>query len=320
MALRDQAVLMRTSHHASALEVELTRRNIPYVKFGGLKFLEAAHVKDVIAILRWAENPRDEAAGMRVLKLLPSIGPALARRALGLLHGGTAGFARLGAFAAPHAAKAGLAALMELMDTLTATKAWPDELDRLRRWYDPILIDRYDSAHTRLGDLDQLQAMSRKHPSRVSFLTDIVLDPPEAVGSQAGPPVKDEDWLILSTIHSAKGQEWRAVYVLNVVDGCIPSDLATGTPEEIEEERRLLYVAMSRARDDLVLMQPMRFYVRGQAWGSDRHVYAPRSRFVLDEHLGCFDLIAPPAPTTTAGPPAGVTARVDLKAAVRQMW
>jgi DNA helicase-2/ATP-dependent DNA helicase PcrA len=320
MALRDQAVLMRASHHASQLEVELTRRNIPYVKFGGLKFLEAAHVKDVTAILRWAENPRDEAAGMRVLKLLPSIGPALARRALGLLHGGTSGFAGLRAFAAPHGAREGLAALAELMDSLTTARAWPSELDRVRRWYDPILTDRYDNAHTRRGDLDQLEAMSTKHPSRVSFLTDLALDPPEAVGSEAGAPVKDEDWLILSTIHSAKGQEWRAVYVLNVVDGCIPSDLATGTPEEIEEERRLLYVAMSRARDDLVLMQPMRFYIRGQASGSDRHVYAPRSRFVLDEHLGCFDVIAAPAMVTTEHAQAGIASRVDLKEAVRRMW
>jgi DNA helicase-2/ATP-dependent DNA helicase PcrA len=320
MALRDQAVLMRASHHSSQLEVELTRRNIPYVKYGGLKFLEAAHVKDLIAILRWAENPRDEIAGMRVLKLLPGIGPSLARRALALLHGGTRGFAALGSFAPPHAAKEGLAGLVELMDGLAAAKDWPSDLEPVRRWYDPVLAERYDHAHTRLGDLDQLQAMSTKHASRASFLTDIALDPPEAVGSEAGPPLKDEDWLILSTIHSGKGKEWRAVYVLNVVDGCIPSDLATGTAEEIEEERRLLYVAMSRARDDLVLMQPMRFYIRGQARGSDRHVYAPRSRFVLDEDIGCYDLITVPAVETRDAAVAGATPRMDLKAAVRRMW
>ncbi|MGH8639439.1 MAG: ATP-dependent helicase, partial [Burkholderiales bacterium] len=320
MALHDQAVLMRASHHSSQLEVELTRRNIPYIKFGGLKFLEAAHVKDMIAILRWAENPRDEVAGMRVLKLLPGIGPSHARRALALLHGGTAGFAALGTFAAPHAAKEGLAALIALMDGLAAAKDWPSDLERVRRWYDPVLADRYDNAHTRLGDLDQLEAMSTRHPSRVAFLTDLALDPPEAVGSEAGPPLKDEDWLILSTIHSAKGQEWRAVYVFNAVDGCIPSDLATGTPEEIEEERRLLYVAMTRARDDLVLMQPMRFYIRGQARGSDRHVYAPRTRFVLDEDLGCFDLVTPPTVAIQDGGSVGIAPRVDLKAAVRRMW
>ena len=319
MALRDQAVLMRASHHSGQLEIELTRRNIPYVKFGGLKFLEAAHVKDLIAILRWAENPRDEIAGMRVLKLLPGIGPSLARRALALLHGGTRGFAALGTFALPHAAKEGFAGLIALMDALAAAKDWPSDLEPLRCWYDPVLADRYDNAHTRLGDLDQLQAMSAKHASRAAFLTDIALDPPEAVGSNAGPPLKDEDWLVLSTIHSAKGQEWRAVFILNVVDGCIPSDLATGTVEEIEEERRLLYVAMSRARDDLVLMQPMRFYIRGQAWGCDRHVYAPRSRFVLDEDIGCFDLVTVPAVETREGAVAGAP-RMDLKAAVRRMW
>src|ERR1019366_5576982 len=135
---------------------------------------------------------------------------------------------------------------------------------------------RYESAHTRYGDLDQLENIGTQHPTRLAFITDLALDPPEAVGAEVGPPVKDEDWLILSTIHSAKGQEWRAVYVLNVVDGCIPSDLATETAEEIEEERRLLYVAMTRARDDLTLMQPLRFYVRGQGYGGDRSVYAPR--------------------------------------------
>jgi DNA helicase-2/ATP-dependent DNA helicase PcrA len=140
------------------------------------------------------------------------------------------------------------------------------------------------------------------------------------VGAEAGPPVKDEDWLILSTIHSAKGQEWKAVFILNVVDGCIPSDLATQTPEEIEEERRLLYVAMTRAQDDLVLLQPMRYYIRGQASGSDKHVYAPRSRFLMEEDIETFEVVAPPVSPTEKGVAQGAVARVDLKAAMRRMW
>jgi DNA helicase-2/ATP-dependent DNA helicase PcrA len=190
----------------------------------------------------------------------------------------------------------------------------------LRLWYDPLLAALYESAHTRFGDLDQLERIAAQHPTRVAFLNDIALDPPEAVGGEAGPPVKDEDWLVLSTIHSAKGQEWRAVYVLNVVDGCIPSDLATGTAEEIEEERRLLFVAMSRAKDYLAMMQPMRFYVRGQASGSDKHVYAPRSRFLMDEDLGAFELVSARPNQMTANGVEASAPRIDLKAAMRGMW
>lgn len=320
MELRDQAVLMRASHHSGQLEIELARRNIPFIKYGGLKFLEAAHIKDVLAILRWAENPRDRVAGLRVLKLLPGIGSAVARRALDLLDGGERSFSSLETFKPPTAASDGWAALVPLMNELAGSKEWTVEIERLRHWYDPLLAIRHESAHTRFGDLDQLERIATQHPSRLAFLTDLALDPPEAVGAEAGPPLKDEDWLILSTIHSAKGQEWRAVCVLNVVDGCIPSDLATGTVEEIEEERRLLYVAMTRARDDLVLVQPMRYYVRGHASTSDKHVYAPRSRFISEQDISAFELATPPAPLTTAELVDGAAPRVDLKAAMRRMW
>ena len=320
MELRDQAVLMRASHYSSQLEIELSRRNIPFVKFGGLKFLEAAHIKDVLAILRWAENPRDQVAGLRVLKLLPGIGSAAARRAMSLLTDPASGFAPLAEFNPPAAAREGWTALVPLMSALSGSKEWQSEIGQLRRWYDPLLAQLYESPHTRLGDLDQLERIASQHPSRCAFLTDLALDPPEAVGAEAGPPLKDEDWLILSTMHSAKGQEWRAVYVLNVVDGCVPSDLATGTPEEIEEERRLLYVAMTRARDDLVLMQPLRYYVRGQATGSDKHVYAARSRFIADADLAAFELVTAAVQDVPLDTAMGAPARVDLKVAMRRMW
>jgi DNA helicase-2/ATP-dependent DNA helicase PcrA len=321
MDLKDQAVLMRASHHSSQLEIDLTRRNIPFVKFGGLKFLEAAHIKDVLAILRWAENPRDRVAGFRVLKLMPGVGPAAARRAFAVVDGSSTGFSALAEFRPPPAAKEAWAAMVPLMNELAASKEWKTEIERLRRWYDPMLEAIYDSPRTRLNDLDQLANIASSHRSRTSFLTDLALDPPEACGGEAGPPVKDEDWLILSTIHSAKGQEWDAVYILNVVDGCIPSDLATGTPEEIEEERRLLYVAMTRARNDLTLLQPLRFMIRGQSLGGDRHIYAPRSRFLQDADLGAFDIVTMPGPallSENANPDTSI--RVDLKAAMRQMW
>src|SRR5690606_31292499 len=141
----------------------------------------------------------------------------------------------------------------------------------------------------RRGDLEQLEIVAASFPSRERFLTELTLDPPAALGEEAGPPHLDEDWVTISTIHSAKGQEWRAVYVLNVVDGCIPSDMAAGSREEIEEERRLLYVAMTRAKERLALCQPQRFFVRGQARYGDRAIQAPSTRFLPPSLVGLFD-------------------------------
>ena len=134
-------------------------------------------------------------------------------------------------------------------------------------------------------------------PSRESFLSDLTLDPPSATGAEAGPPHLDEDYLILSTIHSAKGQEWDTVFVLNAADGCIPSDLATGNPAEIEEERRLLYVAMTRAKNALSLVHPLRFFIRQQSRFGDRHVFTPRTRFIPDTILDKFERVVPRDPT-----------------------
>src|SRR5262249_11859730 len=250
IALKSQAVLFRASHHSGPLEIELTRRNIPFVKFGGLKFLEAAHVKDMLACLRFIENPRDRIAGFRVLLLLPGFGPATAARALD--HVASADAAALQAFAPPARAEDAWRPFAELARSLARQEAgWPAEFAQIRRWYEPHLERMHDDAHLRAADLVQLEQIAAPHPPREPFLTELTLNPPEATSDEASAPLLDEDFLILSTIHSAKGQEWRAVFVLNAVDGCIPSDLATGTPEEIEEERRLLYVAMTRAKDQL---------------------------------------------------------------------
>jgi len=322
--LKDQAVLFRAAHHSNQLELELARRRIPFVKFGGLKFLEAAHVKDVVASLRWAENPRDRMAGFRVLNLLPGIGPATARRALLALEQAGNAFPALCRFRPPAAAAEVWPGLVATMTDLAAAPGWDGQVGRLRRWYDPLLECLYDTPRARRSDLDQLERLATLHSSRIRFLTDLALDPPEATGDEAGAPLKDEDCLTLSTIHSAKGQEWRAVFVLNVVDGCIPSDLATGSVAEIEEERRLLYVAMTRARDQLVLVQPLRFYVRGQAREGDRHVWAARSRFIDEADLPAFDHTGPHGPAVPADSraeaPATPTIPVDLKARMRAMW
>jgi DNA helicase-2/ATP-dependent DNA helicase PcrA len=316
--LKAQAVLFRTAHHSAALEVELGRRNIPYVKYGGLKFLEAAHVKDVLAVLRWAENPRDRVAGFRMLQLLPGIGPATAGRLLDGLGAGAAP----AALAPPAAAAADWPALAGLLDDLLARRTpWPAAFEAVRRWYGPHLERRHDDAAARQADLAQLGQIAAQARDCAGFLTDLALDPPEAASDEAGPPLLDEDYLILSTIHSAKGQEWRAVYLLNLVDGCIPSDMATGSPAEIEEERRLLYVAMTRARDELHLVMPQRFFTHGQPRLGDRHVYAARSRFVPPGLLGHFEVAAwsPPAPPSDARL-RGLAEPVDIGARMRQMW
>jgi DNA helicase-2/ATP-dependent DNA helicase PcrA len=321
IALREQAVLFRTSHHSGRLELELGRRNIPFVKFGGLKFVETAHVKDVLALLRFAENPRDRVAAFRVLQLLPGIGPGTARKALGLLEVGNFDHAALGALQPPLAAAELWPALVELMASLRTCLMWAGQLDLVRGFYDPLLEELYDHARARLADLDELVRIAAGYPSRERFLSELALDPPAAAGDEAGAPRRDEDYLILSTIHSAKGREWRVVFVLNVVDGCIPSDMATGSDVEIEEERRVLYVAMTRAKDQLHLIHPRRFYTGGQPAQGDRYVHAPRSRFIPDPLLPLFDCRVPGA-EVTAGEGAARPAlpRLDVGAELLDMW
>jgi DNA helicase-2/ATP-dependent DNA helicase PcrA len=322
--LRQQAVLFRSSHHSDALEIELGRRNIPFVKFGGLRFLEAAHVKDAVSCLRWAENPRDSLAAFRVAQLLPGMGPRLADsllRHVAAAPSPSALSTALASFAPPAAARADWPAFVELYARLRGdTGPWPPQMGLVRRWYQPHLERLYDDARVRRGDLEQLEQLAAASPSRERFLSDLTLDPPQATGAEAGPPHLDEDYLVLSTIHSAKGQEWDTVFVLNVADGCIPSDLATGHPAEIEEERRLLYVAMTRAKSVLALVHPLRFFVRQQSRHGDRHVFTPRTRFVPDELLGLFE---PVGPAAAVGGETGAVAgpvRVDVAARLRATW
>jgi DNA helicase-2/ATP-dependent DNA helicase PcrA len=322
MALKSQAVLFRTSSHSGVLEIELTRRNIPFVKFGGLKFLDAAHVKDLLAILRFAENPRDRVAGFRLLQLLPGVGPASAARVLDAMGDAGRPLEALAEAEPPPRAAPAWPALAQLLRDLAAGKSgWPGELEQARHWYEPLAENIHDDWVLRVQDLMQLQQIAQGYPSRERFLTELTLDPPDAVSDEAGPPLKDEDYLILSTIHSAKGQEWKSVHVLNVVDGGIPSDLGVGTVDEIEEERRLLYVAMTRARDELHLLVPQRFFIRQQTQHGDRHVYAQRTRFIDKSMLPLFeDRFWPPLPPLASAGIAPPQLRLDLGAAMRGMW
>jgi DNA helicase-2/ATP-dependent DNA helicase PcrA len=316
VAFRDQAVLFRTSHHSDLLELELTARRIPYVKYGGLKFLEAAHVKDLVCGLRLVENPRDELAWFRVLQLLEGVGPATARKL-----STTATQRPITDVDAPIAG--------ELFATLDDARGHAEAstpgvaVERMRAWLEPLLERRYPDIAARVADLDQLQLAAEAAPTFSRFLADLTLDPPAATSDLAGPPHLDDDVLTLSTIHSAKGGEWDVVHVLQVTDGSIPSDMATGNEESIEEERRLLYVAVTRARDRLFLYAPLRYHFGlGRAGFDDRHGYSQLSRFLTAGVLATVDRVGDPGaePDARRCSPAGSAALADVDAMVGALF
>jgi DNA helicase-2/ATP-dependent DNA helicase PcrA len=320
--LRHQAVLFRNASASDVLEVELARRKIPFVKYGGLKFLEAAHIKDMLAVLRWADNLRNSLAAFRVLQLLPGMGPVNARKCVELLQAQDGSVQALKGFVPPQPMASAFAKLQALLQVLTEPqRPWPGQVRQARDWYQPHLERIYEHVHTRVGDLDQLEQLSGQYPSRERFITELTLDPPHATSDLAGTPTLDEDYLVLSTVHSAKGMEWDTVYVLNVVDGSFPSEFATGRSELIDEERRLLYVAMTRARNELQLCVPLKFPVTQQPRTGDVHVYGGRSRFMSEKVLKTME------PAAFHGAQLGDTplgdARVstlDVSARLKDMW
>ncbi|MBL4868460.1 MAG: ATP-dependent helicase [Pseudomonadales bacterium] len=280
-ALRRQAVLFRSSHHSDKLEVELIRHDIPFVKYGGLKFLEAAHVKDMLCILRWADNPKHRLSGFRVLKLMTGVGPQTAQKALDYLELQQFSFLALQGFKPPNQCKEQWQTLLELLHSVHHHQTpWQGQADQIKQWYEKILEEIYDDAFVRIGDLEQLVEISQQSVSRERFLSELTLDPPTASSDLSQDPHLDDDFLILSTIHSAKGQEWTNVFILNVADGNFPNEFACGSDKAIEEERRLLYVGITRAKQNLHLIQPFKYWVPEQQRYGDRHVYGAKSRFL----------------------------------------
>ena len=320
--LRRQAVLFRSAHHSDVLELELVRRNIPYVKYGGLKFLEAAHVKDLLAVLRWADNPRNRIAAFRVLQLMPGVGPASAERCLKAFEASSFDWNALATYRLAAAAREDWRQLVEVLMVLAAPEsAWAGQLSRARRWYEPHLMRIYDACVPRAADLEQLERIATQFPTREQFLSELTLDPPRASGDLSGAPLLDEDYLILSTIHSAKGQEWDNVHVLHVSDGTFPNEFATGKAELIEEERRLLYVAMTRAKHELDLIAPLKYYVTQQARQGDGHVYGTRSRFLTPAVMKALHAVTWPANGGAVHEPAQhELPRVDVAARLRNLW
>jgi DNA helicase-2/ATP-dependent DNA helicase PcrA len=290
------------------------------VKYGGLKFLEAAHVKDLLALLRWGDNPKNRVAAFRCLQLLPGIGPASAARAFDVLAARDFDFAALAAWRPPPAAVPWWEGLVSLLSDLGPGEGeWQSGIGRAREWYRPQLERLYEEWPVRLGDLDALEQVAAGFASREQFLTELSLDPPQSSGDLAGPPLLDEDYLVLSTIHSAKGQEWESVYVLNVADGNFPSEFATGKPALVEEERRLLYVAMTRAKSALHLVAPLKYWVPQQPRLGPRHVYGARSRFLTEALMARLEQRVHATPEAVAGS-ARTTETVDAGARMRAMW
>jgi DNA helicase-2/ATP-dependent DNA helicase PcrA len=322
MDLRRQAVLMRASHDSDLLELELTRRHIPFVKYGGLRYLEAAHVKDLMALFRLAGNPHNELAWFRVLQLLEGVGPVTARRTLdALVAGGGLDGWELARQHLPAAARTLADGVIRALRAAVAGAAGDGDggagahAEALRDAIAPLITARYPDGAIRLTDLDQLVAAARESSDLVHFAGELALDPPQSSSDLAGPPHLDEDYLVLSTIHSAKGLEWDGVHVLAIYDGNFPACMSAGSKESIDEERRLLYVAVTRARRQLHLYVPVRYYHRPQGI-DDAHGYGKPSRFLTPEVQETCDVLRLDDPVLSAsvprsGPLRKITVSVD---------
>ncbi|OUS26426.1 ATP-dependent DNA helicase [Gammaproteobacteria bacterium 45_16_T64] len=281
--LKQQAVLFRSSYHSDRLELELTRRNIPFVKHGGLKFLEASHVKDLLGILRWADNPKFSVSAFRVLKLLPGVGPKIADKTLQHLELNQFDIHSLSTWTLPSAAQALWEELSALLIAIHDDAIpWHDQVNKAASCYQSLLEINYDDHFVRFGDVEQLAQISQQFPTRERFLSELTLDPPQTTGDLAGTPHIDDDFLILSTVHSAKGQEWKNVHILNVADGNFPNEYSAGDDRAIEEERRLLNVAITRAKNEVHLIQPLKYWIPEQQKNGDKHVYGGKSRFLTE--------------------------------------
>ncbi len=290
--LKSQAVLMRAGHHSDLLEIELTARRVPFVKYGGLKFLEAAHVKDFIAAVRLLDNPLDEIAWYRLLRLHDGIGPARARTLLDVLrpqeadtdtrHSDTVA-------AAPAATRTKLASTLDMLAKARVHQSVAARAEGVLDLLRPLLTARYPDHAARLSDLDRLVGAAAESPTLADYVVSLTLDPPASTSDLAGPPHVDEDYLVLSTVHSAKGLEWDSVHVINVIDGAFPSDMALTSSVGLIEEQRLFYVAATRARDELSIYTPLRLPHHRRA-RDDRHSYAPQSRFLDQPALATMDI------------------------------
>ncbi len=317
MDLRAQAVLFRTAHDSDMLELELTRRSIPFVKYGGLRYLDAAHVKDLVALLRLIDNPADEVSWFRLLQLHEGVGPTRARRVLDVLRGPAGGPPDVrrwpdAAVHIPEDSREHAASVIAAIAGHDSAAGAGARVERCCEALAPLIRLRYADGAARLGDLEQLLGAARGAEHVRHFVSELVLDPPASSADLAGPPHLDEDYVVLSTVHSAKGLEWDAVHLIAAYDGNFPADMSTGTAEGIAEERRLLYVALTRARRRLHVYVPSRYYHRPHG-RDDAHGYGRASRFLTDEVQRRFTLTrSPPEPVPAAGLAAAAAPRIEV--------
>ena len=319
--LSKQAVLFRAGSHSASLEIALMKKEIPFHKYGGLKFLEAAHIKDFVALMRLIENPRDEMAWFRILQLFEGVGPATASNIYEHFRNSNYQFDSLVTVNVPRPILHELSRFKKMVTDIlkSVDEVLASQLERISSFYMPLLDNNYENSKPRRSDIEHMIELASGYRSRTQFLTDIVLDPPTSTSDIAGPPKLDEDYLILSTIHSAKGCEWDAVYLIHAADGCIPSDMSTGSDEEIEEELRLTYVALTRARDYLYVLWPLRFYSHPQGF-SDRHMYSQCCRFFNPHVLETMEKSADEELQQIQDSTQSITTVTDIQSKIKSIW
>jgi DNA helicase-2/ATP-dependent DNA helicase PcrA len=262
--LNQIAVLFRAGFHSFDLEIELSRAQLPFIKVGGFKFVESAHIKDVLAHLRVISSPKDRISWYRILLLIEKVGPVTAQKIYDAVIGEASGYTGLLTSKSKAVAGAGLKRLKDLFSTIDIYSMPLEEMaEAIIEYYLPILKDRYDDHPKRAKDLEQLLAIMERYSNLEQFLTDMALEPPNtAMGDTFTVETPAEDRLVLSTIHSAKGLEWHTVFIIWALDGRFPSPHALHKEENLEEELRLMYVAATRARENLYFTYPNQVYDR----------------------------------------------------------
>jgi DNA helicase-2/ATP-dependent DNA helicase PcrA len=266
--LDDMAVLFRSSYLSFDLEIELNKANVPFVKFGGFKFIETAHIKDLVAYLRVLENPRDAVAWNRILLLADGVGPRTAEKVINDIVSRRTTAASSGSSLPTFWAQfndypENVRKLFDaLKDASPSHLAPSDKVQSLLNYYQPIFTKRYDDYNKRRKDLDMFQQITERYRTVAPLLSDLALEPATESVSDITSPGTDDEKLILSTIHSAKGLEWQAVFVLYALDGRFPNHRAAISDDAMEEERRLMYVACTRAKDHLYITYPINIYDR----------------------------------------------------------
>ena len=285
--LSEVAVLFRSSFHSFDLEIELSRKGLPFIKRGGVKFIETAHVKDLLAHVRVIANPLDTVSWNRVLMLVEGVGPKKAHDLLAAIVKSGQPFDVLRGVGGRSGQ--GLKNLANTLESLSGAedRSPSEQVNHIYEYYLPILKEQYDDYPKRTRDLDHLHTIAEGYPGVNEFLADLALEPPDGSASGVDAPDRDDERLVLSTIHSAKGLEWQAVFVIWIVDGRFPSVYSFVADEELEEERRLFYVSVTRAKRHLFLTYPINVYDK-----SSGMLLSKPSRFLDHVSPDLFDTVA----------------------------